>query len=187
MVVKITIQDKTDHIVFQDQFADDSKFYLGLIDKAGQYKSFGRLPKKKIFLNFIHKSAQEWAKEQDLNGFFQELRNLLIDISIKESNIQAQLFFQADSFHFDADELRSLLMEVKQVSAIYFQQAYGREGGYVLFNLVWEIMLAMVRRLEEENRKVHTVWEYPALPLGENEVKVILEWLFRRVENGRNN
>jgi hypothetical protein len=182
MTTKLDIYDETGCKVDHREFVDDSQFYLGSIGADGQYSSFGELkPSGKKFIQAIQKWAQERANEQDLNGFFQELRKVLIAESIKTGNVQAQLCLQSDEFVFDADDFHSALIKCRQEVANDFKQMYGRNGGFVLFHITWELMLAMISRLKKESTPVHTVWEYSASALNKNDIEAILEWLFRRV------
>ncbi len=183
MTVTVHITDENGCVVLHKEHADESKFYLGMIDVDGRYSSIGGAkPGKKQIIEATRESAHEWAKAQDLNRFFQELREMLIKESIKAGNIQAQLCLQADTFHFDADVLLSILKEVRQDVTNSFKESFGQEGGVILFHLTWEMLLTMIARLKEEISRVQTIWEYPSLPIGKDEVKAVLEWLFRRTE-----
>lgn len=183
MTLIVDVKDENGKTIVHESFSDFSKFYLGTINKNGQFNSFGKLPNKKVFLNSVRSYAKKWAEGQDLSTFFQELRQMLTQESIRRGNLEAQICLQAETFCFKADELRSKLIEVKQESADFFRQKYGKEGGFVFFNTAWEMMMAMIRRLKEENMKVYTIWVYPTLPLGKSETATVLEWLFRKVES----
>ena len=88
MTVTVNIYDETGRTVVYDEFPDLSRFYLGTIDVGGRYSSFGGArPKGKGFIKSIRKYAQEWAQEQDLEEFFRELHEMLIEESIKAENI----------------------------------------------------------------------------------------------------
>jgi hypothetical protein len=182
MTMRMTIENKTGCVIFQREFNDESEYLMLYSDPSGRFLSKGYAkPKGRGFIKAIRKSAQEWAKRQDLPGFLQDLRLLLIQECIKTGNIKAQLCLQADTFIFDPDNLLSCFTEARKGVIKDIKEKYGEESGFLLFHIAWESMLAMIRRLKEEFSQVQTVWEYPAYAFNNNEIKAILEWLFRRL------
>ena len=181
MTLLLDITDENGRTILHEKYADYSQFYVGTIGTDGKYSSLGGAkPKGKEFIKSIRQSAREWVREQDLNGFFQELREVLIQESIKAGNVQGQLCLQSDQFQFNADDLRSSFVDVKKEVANSFKQTWGKEGGYVFFHIIWEAMLAMIARLKEETTQIVTIWECSSSAMGKNEIESILEWLFRR-------
>lgn len=184
MTLILDITDNNGKQIVHQQYNNDSEFYLGAIDKDGQYKSLGKLPSRKILINSIRKSAQQWAQEEDLQGFFQELRLMLIKEYIKKGEVQAQNFIEEDTSYFYAgelaDQIRSSLMQSKKELSGKFVEEYGKEGGVFLFHFAYEMMLAMLSRLREDGSRVQTVWEFPLSAFDKNKAESILEWLFRR-------
>jgi hypothetical protein len=110
-----------------------------------------------------------------LAGFLQALRHEVVEWAAKQGNTDMQHFVGGDRFRFDPEQLLTLSRDIKGEFKMLVRREYPGRDGTLVFNVMWEILLAMVRRLKQENQGPDLHWEIESLPNDGGIYRILLE------------